>query len=162
VLVAACESSGPVASFPSQLSRSAEECLQKDVTLNTRVDRVDNLMQLTIGISFPNNMSCVSPLVTAQLEDSQGDPLGAVIGNPTPALGGDSCSTNVSVNCGEETLFTWSNWCGTTGPYQIAAIAFGGRLRSVTRIPSPPPCTDSHAGSELDGLRSGEGMVPLP
>ena len=153
VLLAACEQSGPVASPPSQVSRSADECLQKDVRLNTGANRVDSWMQLTIGISFPNNMSCTSPIVTAELEDSHGIPLRSVSGNPASALGGNSCSTNVSVNCGEETLFYWSNWCGSSGQYQIVATAYGGRLRSATRI-LPPACTDSQAESRLAGVTS--------
>lgn len=149
-LTACAAPSGPVASAPN----STPACQQSDVSLNTSVNesRLDLGVQLTIRMAFPNNMSCVSPLVTAELEDSHGNQVLGVLGNPTRALGEGSCSTNETTNCEEETFLYWSNWCGTIGLYQVVATAFSGRLRSATPITSPPTCTNSHATSQLAGI----------
>ncbi len=152
VLAAACTPAGPQGSTPS--SAADGTCQIRDVSLRTSAGGMQRGIgiELTIAISFPNNMSCVAPEVKAELEDAHMNRLTGVKGSPVTALGGDSCSTNVSLKCMEETYLYWSNWCGPGGTFQIAAIAFEGRLRSSAAIVAPPPCTARHAPSQLGGV----------
>lgn len=152
LLVAACS--------PSTTSATATapggECLPGDVALNVSVGAFDPTLgrEVTIRVTFPNNFSCESPDVMAELEDAHGNRLSGVTGNPILANGAHTCSTNVSEKCSEQTYLHWSNWCGTApGPYQIAALAFGGRLRAAARIATAPPCVDATAPSTLGSAR---------
>jgi hypothetical protein len=149
---------GPTADYqsPSPISVADGTCRQQDVTLTTIVNgpRASLGLEVTVGVSFPNNMSCMSPDVTAELEDSRGISLVGVNGSPLIANSSHTCSTNVSAKCVEETTLYWSNWCGPSGTYQIVATAFGGHLRSSSPIPAPPPCTNHGAPSLLGGIRA--------
>ena len=151
LLVAACSPSSTSATAASP----GGKCLPSDVALNASVGAFDPALgrEVTIRVTFPNNFSCVSPDVNAEVEDARGNRLSAVTGNPTLVNSAGTCSTNVSEKCSEQTFLYWSNWCGTTpGPYQIAALAFGGRLRAAAPIRTPPPCSDPTAPSKLAGV----------
>ena len=105
-------------------------------------------------MAYPDDSSCESPEVTAELENAQGARLSGVTGSPVVVTTPGTCSTNVGPKCTEETYLYWSNWCGTEpGPYQIAALAFGGHLKSGALIGTPPPCVDPTAPSTLGSLR---------
>lgn len=110
--------------------------------------------ELAIGLTYPDDSSCESPEVTAELEDAQGNRLPGITGNPAVVFSpGGSCSTNVGPKCAEQVYLYWSNWCDTSpGPYQIAAFAFGGRLRASALMGTPPPCSDPQAASTLASL----------
>jgi len=142
---------------PGPISAANGTCRPEEVTLTTAVNGSQQSlgMEVTVGVSFPNNMSCESPDVMAELQDARGIPLVGVTGSPMIANGSHSCSTNVSAKCSEETSLYWSNWCGpTVGPYQIVATAFGDRLRSSSWIPASPPCTNHQGPSLLGGVRA--------
>lgn len=130
-------------------------CRQSDVTLNTWVGAFEPSLgrELTIRVAYPDDSSCESPEVTAELENAQGARLSGVRGSPVVVTTSGTCSTNAGPKCSEETYLYWSNWCGTEpGPYQIAALAFGGRLKSAALIGTPPPCADPAAPSKLGGV----------
>lgn len=151
VLVAACS---PSSTAPAPTGADVA-CRQSDVALNVSVGAFDPTRgrEVTIRVTFPNNFSCVSPDVNAEVEDARGNRLPGVTGNPTLANSGGTCSTNVSEKCSEQTFLYWSNWCGADpGPYQIAALAFGGRLRVAAPIRTPPPCSNPGAPSKLAGI----------
>lgn len=140
---------------PSSISAADGTCRPDAVGLTTTVSGYQQGLgiEMTMGVSFPNNMSCVSPDVIALLENKAGNALRDVSGSPVIANGSHSCSTNVSAKCHEETMLYWSNWCGLTSDrYQIVAMAFGGRLRTSSWIPSPPPCTNQQVPSLLGGI----------
>jgi hypothetical protein len=140
---------------PSPISAVNGTCQPQDVELSAVVNSEQTGLgvEMTIGISFPNGLSCTSPDVTAELEDALGAPLVGVEGSPLMANRSHSCSTNVSAKCNEETPLYWSNWCGPmVGPFRITATAFGGRVHSSSLIPAPPPCTNRQDPSFLGGL----------
>jgi hypothetical protein len=140
---------------PSPMPAVNGTCRPQDVTLSAVVNSEQTSLGvgMTIGISFPNGMSCTSPDVTAELEDALGAPLVGVKGSPLMANRSHSCSTNVSAKCNEETPLFWSNWCGPrVGPFHITATAFGGRVHSSSLIPAPPPCTNRQDPSFLGGI----------
>ncbi|HYL08035.1 MAG TPA: hypothetical protein VEU76_05770 [Candidatus Udaeobacter sp.] len=151
LVIAACSPSGTSGTATSP----GGACPQSTVALNPSVGAVDTTLgrEVVIRVTFPNNFSCESPDVMAELEDARGNRLPGVTGNPTLANSAHTCSTNVSDKCSEQTFLYWSNWCGTDpGPYQIAALAFGGRLRATALISSPPPCSNPRAPSKLAGV----------
>jgi hypothetical protein len=146
---------GGVVPTPSAISAVNGTCRPQDVTLTTIVNNQESSLgvEMTIGISFPNDMLCSSPDVTAQLEDASGRTLVGVEGNPRIANSSHSCSTNVSARCHEETTLYWSNWCGRDAePYRITAAAFAGQVRASASIRVAPHCMNHQDPSRLGGI----------
>ena len=72
---------------PSSISAADGTCRPDAVGLTTTVSGYQQGLgiEMTMGVSFPNNMSCVSPDVIALLENKAGNALRDVSGSPVIA-----------------------------------------------------------------------------